>query len=370
MSKPFLTPGPIPTTAIASPGELDAIVSSAQPAAFVGFIWCSATAPDTTTYPQFKLFVWADTTDIENPILKTWRESTSSWEASTPADGSITGAMIALNTIPLNRIYVPAGQNGYVVRVGPSTNELIFDAPANLFPANSLSAQSIVYGPPATSSVFCSTGSANGWVPYATFMASAEINISQLRFGAADAAPRVIGVAGAATVATLGSANSFIANNTIDITKLNPGTGNNSRAVKVNAAGNAMEFVGDAFSFKKFVSAGTDTVPAAGAALTWAHGMALSPTVVEIWLVCNSADAGYNPTKRINAAYLFSANGFTSDDQGTPFTLMVDDTNIKFIQNLSGWPIYVATGPDSGTLGTVVAINQAKWNVLAIAYSF
>ena len=115
MSTPtFLVPGFIPTTGIYSASELDSIVSAAYPTTGYGFVYKSATAPDTVTYPILKYFLWIDTTSNQ---VKVYDNATLSWIKSPIADNSLNGSVLIDKTVTVAKLDPGVGNANKVVRV-------------------------------------------------------------------------------------------------------------------------------------------------------------------------------------------------------------------------------------------------------------
>ena len=218
----YLEPGFIPAACISSPGELDQMVAGAQPVSTISFNYVSATAPDIITYPDLARATWQDTSAVPH-LNKLYNPTTLSWEVQVPSAGSITGSMIADDTIPLSKLQHTAGQAGFVIRENSTSTAYIADDPQNLFTTTDRLSVTVLSLSAAGSYVLTSNGVANTWGTFSSLLTAGSVPLTAIsNTGATN--PSVLSWDGA-TLAyrTVVSAT---ANATLPVGKLVPDTAN------------------------------------------------------------------------------------------------------------------------------------------------
>jgi len=310
----FLVPGFIPTDCISSPGELDQMVADAQPVATVSFNYYSPTAPDIITYPALARCTWTDT--HARPYVKKLYDSvTSSWVPEVPADGSITGAMLADGTIPLTKLKASLyGAN--TVTVVNSSSTAFITVPANtLFgPSYRLSINAIDLSP-VGAYVLSSNGVTNSWATFASYLTAGVVPITAISTtGAPD--PSVLSFVGG----TLGyrTVNASVADNTLAITKLVSGPPNTILGMDPTGAVKSWLTAAQLYSlFQPYITStiyktapgSVQAVPAAGSTVTFATGQGANVTNFGAWVVCTTAENGYAVNDRVLWTCLFDTGG-------------------------------------------------------------
>ena len=359
MAKPFLAPGPVPGTSINSPGELDALVASAQPGADHGMTYRDTTAPDIATYPIYANFIWIDTSG-PSVIKRTYNTSLFTWDAEVPGNDSITGDMIQDNTITLDKIYATAGLGGYVMRLNAGSTAVIWDAPANLYTNNSFAVAKLTYSTAGTF-VLSSTGAANTWATIPSLLATGDIALSKLSTSGA-LSGQVIYYNGAALA--YGYPDQLLRTNEVGLNALELSAGNNIPTI--NSAGTAWEMKTPSQFAALFTnyfaqapqSSSLITVPASeGTAITpITHGLGGVPRNVRWVMVCDSSDAGYPDDMEVDLANFFAAGG---GDSNTAWTTFASVTEIGLRRVV--WVQTLSVG--HYTTGAVTGIDTAKWKL-------
>lgn len=310
MAKPFLEPGPTPGTVISSPGELDALVASGQPGEDHGMTYRSATAPDIATYPIYENFVWIDTSG-PTVIKRTYNTTLFTWDAESPAAGSITGDMLADETITLGKIYPTPGLGGYVMRLNLASNAVIWDSPLNLFDDDEVPISWLEL-PGAGTFALSTTGGTTSWATVISLIADDELPLAKLdTSGSAEkkALSYLSGVLGYNYVETL------LRTNQTPINSLE--LGSNSAVPGISADGTQWQFytpsqLGQLLrSQLQASSTGEIVVPASeGAAITpYAHGLGQAPGHARWVFVCKITDADYPVGYEVDI-------GWVTDQQG------------------------------------------------------
>lgn len=314
MAKPFLEPGPTPGTVINSPGELDALVASGQPGVDHGMVYRKATAPDIATYPIYGNFIWIDTSG-PRPIKRTYNTTLFTWDAELPADGSITGDMLADGTITLSKIFPTAGLGGYVMRLNGASTAVVWDAPANLFSANTFAIANLTYSGAGTF-VLSSNGSANAWATIPSLLATGDIALSKLSTTGA-ATNKVIHYNGS----TLGYEypDQLLRTNQVGLNALE--LGSNSAIPGISADGSQWQFYTPSQLANllreqlQTSNTGEIAVPGAeGDAITpYAHGLGVAPGTVRWVFVCKITDAGYPVGYEVDVGWVTDQHGGDSN---------------------------------------------------------
>lgn len=358
MAKPFLEPGPTPGTVITSPGELDALVASGQPGEDHGMTYRAATAPDIATYPIYANFVWIDTSG-PTVIKRTYNTTLFTWDAESPAAGSITGSMIADATITLAKIYPTAGLGGYVMRLNSLSNAVVWDAPANLFSANTFAIANLAYSGAGTY-VLSSTGSANAWATIPSLLATGDIALSKISTSGA-ASNQVIYYNGSALA--YGYPDQLLRTNQVGLNSLEL----NSAATfpGINAGGTAWQFytVTQLATLLRAQLSTTNTgeiaIPAAeGDEITpIAHGLGVTPGTVR-WVVrCKTAEANFATGQEVSITSVINTNG-TGDVPA--FQDFADSTYLSLVRTaIGGSPIIF-----NASTGASATFTPGNWKLV------
>jgi hypothetical protein len=354
---------------IGSPAELEELVSKAMPGTNISYNWYSNTAPDKTTYPEMVRMVWIDTSGAK-PVKRTYNAGTSSWEAELPAAGSITNDMLA-GGITTDKFALTGGSAGYVYRINTAGTAVVFDSPVNLFSAAGFRMPVTAISLPGAAGVWVaySDGTATAWASLATLVGAITINLGQINTATAaegKALSYVGGALGYNYVEALQRDNETL------VTKLKA-TGADLFFM-TNAAGTASE-LRDAAAVaalvkssvvKTFTSGGSDTLPAKGGLLTVAHTLTVKPTLIQIRLVCSTADAGYavGDDPLLDS---FSLTDGAADDRNAIFSIYSDASSIYLRRDDNASLSITVPAKASGTATT---ITEASWRVKVTAIYF
>ena len=367
MAKPFLAPGPVPGTSINSPGELDALVASAQPGADHGMVYRAATAPDIATYPIYANFIWIDTSG-PSVIKRTYNTSLFTWDAELPAAGSITGDMLADETITLDKIFPTPGLGGYVMRLNAGSTAVVWDAPANLYTNNTFAIANLTYSTAGTF-VLSSTGSANSWATIPSLLATGDIALSKLSTSGA-LSSQTIYYNGSALA--YGYPDQLLRTNQVGLNVIELGAANNIPAI--NPTGTAWVFYTPAQFALLFqgiiagpiISSSLIAVPNSdGAAITpIIHGLTGTPKVD--WVMVNVTPefnwVANDEVPDINLVHYGPGTG----DFMTPFTQYANATEIGWRWNATGTFIIYIHNKNTGALETFTPGNwrlKARYSV-------
>lgn len=361
MSNPILVqPGPIPGACITSAGELDAMITGSLPVAPNGWVWTSATAPDVVTYPILARWIWVDLTDPAKPIKRCWNSTMSSWDAELPADGSITGAMLADHTIGPIKLDVTGGSPLYVLRINNAGTSVEYTDPQNLFDATHRLPVDHLALSAAGSYVLTSDGTTNTWATKASFFAGVTYAINQIdTTGAAD--PSVLSFVGG----TLGyrTVAASIANDTLPVTKIQHDAALN--IPRTNAAGTAVEWATPeqiVTTLLPYVTVGYNTptasrqpLPAAGSALSFNHGLVTAPLRFGALVFCTTADAGFSVGDMILWENLFDG----ANDNERYFTVIANSSQVILSRPNVGSGVILVVPKDGSS--SAVTLTAANW---------
>jgi hypothetical protein len=364
------------------------LIRQALPSSTYGMVLYDSATPDVSGANAWRQrCVWIDMTNTASPVAKVYRTTGSpGWVSviSLIVNNTITTAMIQDAAVTLAKLSVAGGTANQLIRVNAGATAFEFVNFSSLFTVGVVPINSIVTSavPP---SVFRVLGSFGGAA--ATWFTANDI-VSELSVGSIDALA-------VAPAGTLSSASRFLTSRTADTgavwrlfdpvadvadggisgVKLTNGTATLAKLAQSGATtgqvaswnGSSWAPAAPASGVTKYVTA-TASIPAmplASQEVSFTHGLAGIPQSVRVVLYCvtNDAATGYVAGDELDASYPFSANGFSSDDQGTPFNLRITTSSIIFSQNSLGWDIYVA----HKTTRAVVAITQANWGVRAYA---
>jgi hypothetical protein len=328
------------------------MVSSAQPAEDHGMTVRAATAPDIGTYPIYANFIWIDTSG-PRVIKRTYNTSLFTWDAELPANLSITGAMIANQTITLGKIYPTPGLGGYVMRLNGASNAVIWDSPLNLFNDDEVPISWLELPGPGTF-VLSTTGGTTSWATVAGLIPAGGVSLSQISTsGAVD--PQVISFLGG----TLGYdyVEDVMRAGETSIAKLEPGPANN--LLGTNSAGTAAEWktlsslaeLLNAYFQPSFQATGLIAMPAFGTPIAPVlHNLNAIPRFVRWVLVITTAQLGYAEDDEVD---ITSAMDNAADSNFMGFTTWADDTNLYLCRTNMGGTLQIPRAND-GVYDTIV----------------
>lgn len=110
-------------------------------------------------------------------------------------------------------------------------------------------------------------------------------------------------------------------------------------------------------SFGNVYDSGQQTITAGGT-LALSHGLAVQPKIIQIWLHCTSADAGYSTGDEV-----LIAAGAIESASGTGIAV-VANTSLVTVRFGSAASTFVVT---NNVDGTAAAITNSKWKLVVRA---
>jgi hypothetical protein len=327
-----------------------------------------------------KRCIWIDLTVPGTPTVNVYKEGGSPGWANVQSvipNNTITTVMIQNAAVTLAKLSVSGGTANQLIRVNGTATAFEFVSLASLVTAGSIPVGSLI-----------TTGIPAGQLRFAGVVGpgvATWYNAQQIINNLANASipTDLIGPAPAATsrsqflTTRLGDpfaawryfdptndlqANALngdrLTNNTVALSKIIPATAD---AVLVTQGG-VVDWIPIPSVTTAFVTDITTTltqgIPIVGTPTTLAHTLAAMPISYRVVLYCHTSDANYAVGSEIDALSCYVANGFTSDDQTTAFSILVTSTNVV-VRRQHSWSIYVA----QATTGAAHAITDASWRL-------
>ena len=358
------------------------LIREAKPSSTYGMILFDTTAPDVTGANAWrKRSIWISLLNPALPTVNVYRESAPGWvnvnDVISP--NTITTAMIQNAAVTLAKLSTAGGTANQLIRVNAGGTAFEFVSLASLVTTGSIPVGSLITtGIPAGQFRLASTygpGVANWY--------TAQNVIDNIANGAIPT--DLIGPAPAATTRSkfltgrisdtfavwrFLEPNVDILNDTLSGGKLQNGT---VAPIKVESAGipdgyllskvgGVPDWVAPTAVTTAFVmdvaTTLTRAIPPIGTPTTLAHTLGAMPIAYRVVIYCEIGDGNYVNGDEIDALSCYCANGFTSDDQTTAFSILVTSTNVVVRRQFNA-NIYVA----DKTTGATHPITDARWRL-------
>lgn len=358
------------------------LIREAKPSSTYGMILFDTTAPDVTGANAWrKRSIWVSLLNPALPTVNVYRESAPGWvnvnDVISP--NTITTAMIQNAAVTLAKLSTAGGTANQLIRVNAGGTAFEFVSLASLVTTGSIPVGSLITtGIPAGQFRLASTygpGVANWY--------TAQNVIDNIANGAIPT--DLIGPAPAATTRSkfltgrisdtfavwrFLEPNIDILNDTLSGGKLQNGT---VAPIKVESAGipdgyllskvgGVPDWVAPTAVTTAFVmdvaTTLTRAIPPIGTPTTLAHTLGAMPIAYRVVIYCEIGDGNYVNGDEIDALSCYCANGFTSDDQTTAFSILVTSTNVVVRRQFNA-NIYVA----DKTTGATHPITDARWRL-------
>jgi hypothetical protein len=352
------------------------LIQLAVPNTYHGGIIHSETTPpvtgqptgyDTDWYAWHKRCIWhVPSTGVLNVYVDGtgWVNIFSVIPANT-----VTAAMLQSASVTLAKLSPAGGAALQLLRVNAAGTALEFVAPGSAitsFPIASLGG-----GAAGKVQVLLSSSGANAWTDFdsallLTLFSNNEIPLNYLAFGAAN---QVVSMNSAGTGLEWANVTSKIADGTIALTKIAPGSGNSLKVARVNAAGNALEFATISTPSTPNVEAKTDEItslPAAGSSTSKAHTMGGLPSVIHGMLVNVTPENGYVADEVLAITAVKQDSGAGSSDFSVAYQHSFDATNLTLTS------VAAAGGLLMGhkTTGVMATFTPANWKFRFVAVRY
>jgi hypothetical protein len=337
------------------PAALDQAFDTCQPASDIGFIIVSHTAPNVVVSPELKRFIWAECTTLLALTGNYYYYGPTGWTLLNLEDG----ARILPGTILLAALSTAGGNPNDIIQVSSGGDTFIFTSLASAFQNGTLDPAKLI---PGTNGQLLGTVSGSvSWVTFdsaalITAIANGAFPIAKLVPGAAKQALRTK-VDG--TAAEWTDPLNLIDDKSFPLTKLSPGTGNASKYLQVNAAGDAVEAATPQFSQVRVQTSTALTIPTAGNTQVFAHGLGVSPTEFDAYFVCKTANNEYVIGSKIKYIQI-STGGGTGDEQ-CAYSIYTDATNVGITQAGSGFQ--TQRNFMKRDTGVLVTFDSTQWDL-------
>lgn len=337
-----LTPtwGPLAT-------QIEQAIELAVPNSYRGMVIADTATPTTTGAPAGypagwyewqKRCLWLNTS---NNQLYGFDGTTWALIKSRPADASIGTSTIIDGAVTISKLSPSGGTAYQIPRINSGATALAWANATDLFNANEIPISKLgdVTSPTSVGSfVLTRNGPTKAWTPFdsATILAilgTNEIPVDYLIRGAALQVP-MVNAGGTATVWS--SVVSGIADGALPIAKLAPVIADAGKYLRRNPTTGAVESVTLAMQTTPNIQVRTDeilTLPSAGAATSLAHGLSAIPSLVEGYLVCVSADAGYSVGDVVSLAAVAVTGISGTYNYAGGYFVSFDATNVTITAN-------------------------------------
>lgn len=362
------------TPTLGSPAALiEQAVELALPTSYRGLVIYSDTTPATSGEPSgyptgwyewHKRCLWLKPSTGE---VFQWTGSIWALCTAKPGANTIIGSMIAAATIPISKFLPDAGSSLKVIRVNLGESAFEYIAPADLFSANSI-AISKLDGTSSGNYVLTRAASSKSWTLFdsATIIGLFSANEFPIDYLARGSALQVPMVNSAGTAITWASVLTGIADYTIPLSKISKTIADAGKWLRIQPDGSvrAETLTVPTNTQPTVYTSALTAVGAANTPVSFVHGLAATPDIANVFLVCRVADAGYAVGARV-AIHSVTANEAGTDDQAVAFTVSTDASNVK-VTLVTNWPLNVA----NGTTGAYVSMTIANWDILVKAIKF
>ncbi len=298
-----------------------------------------------------------------------WNGTTWALAIAKPGSNTIGTAALIDNSVTIAKLNPSTGQQYQVIRVNAGETAFEYIDASDLFGNNEIDIAKIS-GSSLGSYVLTRNATSKAWTAFdsATIInlfGANEFPIDSLARGSALQVPMVNS---GGTAITWTSVISGIADGALPIAKLAPVVADAGKYLRRNPTTGAVEAVTLVIPTNTQPTVYTSALTAIGATdvtVPFTHGLTTIPDLVEVYIVCATADAGYAVGSRVKVSSVTSANGFNDDDSAIAFTVAFDSVNVK-VTECQGWTMYIA----DGTTGSRQNINRANWQLLVKAVKF
>jgi hypothetical protein len=307
------------------PATLDQAFDTTQPYTDVGFIIVSHTAPNTTTYPELKRFLWAECTSLLVLTGNYYYYSSAGWTLLNLTDG----AQLLPQTVLLSALSAQGGDPGDIIQVDGTGDGFIFTNLSSAFVNGTLDPAKLIPG--ANGQLLSVVGGVVAWITFDSAaviatIANGTFPIAKLQPGTAK---YVLRTNAAGDAVEYVAPTTIFDDGTLPIVKLAPGSGNANKYMVQNAAGTAWEAQVPNFSRVQVQTSSALPIPTSGSTVTFAHGFASVPTEFDAYFVCNTANNEFQVGDRITWMAITTGG---SNDERPAFLLTANATVLRLTQ--------------------------------------
>ena len=363
------------------------LIRQAIPSSTYGMVLFDTTAPDVLGSNAWrKTCIWINLVPPgDTPVISIWKEGTSpGWANITSiiANGSIQTSMIANGAVTLPKLSPSGGAALQLIRVNATATAFEFVNVASLITVGSIPIGSLITtGIPPGQMRYAGVigpGTATWFTPIQIINALADATISPDLIappGALTSRSQFLTARTADTFATYRffEPNVDMLNATMNGSKLQDGTVGPEKIYstgvpdgyllgKVSGVPDWVAPLTITGATTKFVNTVAETlthnIPIVGTPTTLAHTLANMPTTYRAVIYCQTGDGNYVNGDEIDALSCYCANGFTSDDQTTAFSILITSAAVV-VRRQFATDIYVA----DKTTGARHPIVDARWRL-------
>ncbi len=332
------------------PAALNQGFDTLQPDSDIGLIIWSELAPDTSTYPAIKKFMWVATNSLGawTGAVYLWKET--DWQLLNLANGQL----ILPGTIDISSFSTDGSMPQDIIQVNALGDGYQFVNLVDAIPANSIDLTKLVATPANNGQIPLVVG---GVWTYSTLntalivglIANNSLPITKLTPGLGK---QVIRTKADATAVEWVEPLTLLEDNSIPITKLSPGTGNAGKIATVNTDGTAVAWLANTATRTQVKQSTVLPVPTAGTSVEYIHELGVLPTTFEARLVCTTANNGF---------VLGDVIPYTSvtNNAGPTFQLLANITKITLTQNTSAGTREFF----NATTGDLATFTPGDWSV-------
>lgn len=214
----------------------------------IGPVLEAPVAPDVVTYPKLRYFIWAKTVG-GSKTGEFYYYDGSQWQPWGIPAGTLTGAAFADGSIGLEKLSVPAGSNGYIVRVSVSGTVFEVADVNSIFGPGSIAVSKLAVAPASRHFLLSDASGTYVTTDFDVTFAAALLNSSLAAAALVDADVaaqplQVLYFPAAGSFAALGHVKDLVTDGTFATAKLNL-SAFKGKYLKVNATGTDVEAATD-----------------------------------------------------------------------------------------------------------------------------
>ncbi len=340
------------------------IVEKAQPADPFGFIIFGGTTPDVATYPWLAKCVWLD-----SHVFKEYDTGTATWGAVT--SGSILNtSQVADDIITPAKLSNDSASAFNILRTNGS-NAPEWASLAAILIADTVPLLAINNTGADVNAVLQSIGGVTQWTAYSTLSAAivasiTSYDIQKLSGGFADAMLITDGAGAKAFILISDFLATKIADGSLNPLKINSTPASDLQVLTKKDG--VSKFATPIFTkeFSQVDPAGAMPATGANVKRTFTHGLGVRPKVVELRLICTSAEHGYSVGDEISMDSLCYSTALTSYAHWGHINVTTTEIHALLRTALAG---YYSNCISDASPPATVTLTAASWSLKVYAYA-
>jgi len=354
----------------ATGAELLQMVRQATPKAGFGVVVIGAAQPDTASNPWMVRCLWIDNSDPNDIVVRQYNPTGGSWEAIGLADGTITNDKIGALTIKATEKLDPSdGSALQVLRLNTGASATEWVDPGDLFGAGSIPVTKLGSG--SEGYYLAIVGGNPTWRQLTGAIISSTLGVGGLPVDrlAKGSALQILGMDASGSALQYGPMVGFLTLSDIQAI-LNPNKLGFEYISKVSENHIPIVSGGNWTSISKTTLAGSSVsdesstldnyvLPTGTAIYSFAHGLGVVPSVVDVRLVCKTAEFGYAIGDEIPVECFVVTPSGTSDI--TLVSVGINATDIDLIPYDLANATNIFVSRKDATIGDFVAITTTSW---------